>query len=63
MKICLIDIANKQYIRSYFTKEEFPNLASLKDTNRIYMSCNYKTELALKKLGYVNFWNSYLTLK
>ena len=63
MKICLIDIANKQYIRNYFTKEAFLNTASLKDTNRIYMPCNYKTELALRKLGYINFWNSYLTLK
>lgn len=54
MKICLIDIANKLYIRNYFTKEEFLNMTSLKNTNRIYMPCNDKTELALKKLGYIN---------
>lgn len=54
MKICLIDAVSKQYIRNYFTKEEFLNMTSLKNTNRIYLPCNDKTELALKKLGYIN---------
>ena len=54
MKICLIDVVSKQYIRNYFTKERFLNLASLKNTNRIYIPCNHKTELALRKLGYIN---------
>ncbi len=55
MRICLIDIANKQYIRkNYFIKEIFLDLAFLKNTNRIYLPCNDKTELALKKLGYIN---------
>lgn len=54
MKICLIDIVSKQYIRNYFTKKEFLNMTSLKNTNRIYIPCNYETEMALRKLGYIN---------
>jgi hypothetical protein len=54
MRICLIDMANKLYIRNYFTKERFLNMVSLENTNRIYIPCNYKTELALRKLGYIN---------